>query len=270
MSARSGRSVRRRAGREVWRRTVSRAHPEHARLAPHRMPRLRSGPRAERARPRARALEPRCNGARASRLHADQRRRYLHGSGRSRARRRSARRGPPHRAPPAAFPVDDLALRHPLLRQSRRARPRARRPAGAASLADECLGIAVPTRSRKYESRAWRLKGRSALLRRSWDDAEAALTRALAIATEIGEPRQMWQTHAAIAALRSARGRAGEAEQSVRQRPAFWSGFDRRCTILDSLRDSRGPRQGLARRRDRVSGAGRSLNRWSDSQSRSR
>jgi hypothetical protein len=61
-----------------------------------------------------------------------------------------------------------------------------------------------------------RLKGRSALLRRSWDDAEAALTRALAIATEIGEPRQMWQTHAAIGALRSARGRAGEAEQSVR------------------------------------------------------
>jgi len=89
-------------------------------------------------------------------------------------------------------------------------------PARADSFADESLAIAVPTRSRKYESHAWRLKGRCALLRRSWDDAEAALARALAIATEIGEPRQLWQTHSAIAALYAARGRTDEADQSVR------------------------------------------------------
>jgi tetratricopeptide (TPR) repeat protein len=89
-------------------------------------------------------------------------------------------------------------------------------PARAASFADESLAIAVPTHSRKYESYAWRLKGRCALLRRSWDDAEGALVRALAIATEIGEPRQMWQTHAAIGALHAARHRTDRAEQSVR------------------------------------------------------
>jgi hypothetical protein len=85
----------------------------------------------------------------------------------------------------------------------------------ANGFADESLAIAVPTHSRKYESRAWQLKGRCAVLRRSWDDAEVALARALAIATEIPEPRQMWQTHAAIGALHAARHRTGEAEQSL-------------------------------------------------------
>src|SRR6185295_9952682 len=85
----------------------------------------------------------------------------------------------------------------------------------AAAFADESLAIAVPTRSRKYESHAWQLKGRCAVLRRSWDAAEVALARALAIAAEIGEPREMWQTHAAIGALHAARHRTGEAEQSL-------------------------------------------------------
>ena len=85
----------------------------------------------------------------------------------------------------------------------------------ATEFADESLAIAVPTRSRKYESHAWRIKGRCAVLRRSWDDAEVALARALAIATEIGEPRETWQTHAALGALHAARHRTGEAEQSL-------------------------------------------------------
>jgi hypothetical protein len=85
----------------------------------------------------------------------------------------------------------------------------------AVAYADESLAIAVPTRSRKYQSHAWRLKGTCAALRRIWDDAEVALGRALAIATEIGEPRETWQTHAAIAALHAARHRTGEAEQSL-------------------------------------------------------
>src|SRR5262249_36860391 len=85
----------------------------------------------------------------------------------------------------------------------------------ASGFADESLAIAVPTRSRKYESHAWRIKGRCAVLRRGWDDAEAAFARALTIATEIAEPRQMWQTHAAIAALHAAQRRTGEAEQSL-------------------------------------------------------
>jgi tetratricopeptide (TPR) repeat protein len=88
-------------------------------------------------------------------------------------------------------------------------------PARAASFADQSLEIAVPTHSRKYESIAWRLKGRCALMRRSWDDADEALARSLAFATEIGEPRQLWQSHAAVGTLRAARGRAEEAVESV-------------------------------------------------------
>jgi tetratricopeptide (TPR) repeat protein len=88
-------------------------------------------------------------------------------------------------------------------------------PARASAYADESLEIATPTRSRKYESIAWRLKGRCALMRRSWDDAEEALARSLGFATEIGEPRQLWQAHAAIGTLRAARGRTQEAVASV-------------------------------------------------------
>lgn len=88
--------------------------------------------------------------------------------------------------------------------------------ARATAFADQSLEIAVPTRSRKYESQAWRLKGRCALSSGRWDEAEAALSRALAIATDIAEPRQQWQTHAAFGELRRARGQASQAERSFR------------------------------------------------------
>ena len=45
--------------------------------------------------------------------------------------------------------------------------------------ANQALEIAVPTRSRKYECRAWRLKGDAALRRRALGEAEDALRRAL-------------------------------------------------------------------------------------------
>jgi class 3 adenylate cyclase/tetratricopeptide (TPR) repeat protein len=89
-------------------------------------------------------------------------------------------------------------------------------PARASSFADESLEIATPTHSRKYQSIAWRLKGRCALMRRSWDDAEEGFARALAFATEIGEPRQLWLSHAAIGTLRAARGRTEDAIATVR------------------------------------------------------
>jgi class 3 adenylate cyclase/tetratricopeptide (TPR) repeat protein len=88
--------------------------------------------------------------------------------------------------------------------------------ARAVRCADACLEIAVPTRSRKYESQAWRLKGGCAARRQIWDEAQAALARALLVATEIGEPRQMWQSHAALAALHRARGAGVEADRSAR------------------------------------------------------
>jgi class 3 adenylate cyclase/tetratricopeptide (TPR) repeat protein len=74
-------------------------------------------------------------------------------------------------------------------------------PASANGFADQSLQIAGPTRSRKFESRAWRVKGDSALMRRRFDDAEEALRRSLAIAQEIDEPRQLWKSHASIGRL---------------------------------------------------------------------
>jgi class 3 adenylate cyclase/tetratricopeptide (TPR) repeat protein len=74
-------------------------------------------------------------------------------------------------------------------------------PATADGFADQSLEIAVPTRSRKFESRAWRIKGESAMMRRHWDEAEEALRRSLAIAQEIDEPRQLWKSHASLGRL---------------------------------------------------------------------
>jgi tetratricopeptide (TPR) repeat protein len=84
-------------------------------------------------------------------------------------------------------------------------------PDGALSFADRSLEIAVPTRSRKYESRAWRLKGEAAMARHELDDASEFLPRSLHIAADIGEPRSRWLALAATARLATARGRREEA-----------------------------------------------------------
>src|SRR5262249_8004194 len=75
--------------------------------------------------------------------------------------------------------------------------------------ANQAVEIAVPTRSRKYESRAWRVRGAAALRRQMLGEAEDALPRmrcALALAHEIGEPREQWLNHAAMGHLLAARG----------------------------------------------------------------
>ena len=86
--------------------------------------------------------------------------------------------------------------------------------ARAASWADQSLEIATPTRSRKYESRAWRLKGDVATLRRTWDDAEQFLHRASSIADEIAEPRSRWHALAAIGRYALVRGRRDDARRA--------------------------------------------------------
>jgi len=81
----------------------------------------------------------------------------------------------------------------------------------ARRLADQSLEAAVPTRSRKFESWAWRIKGESATARRAWDEADDALRHALSIAETIGQPRQTWMSQLAIGRLHAARGRREEA-----------------------------------------------------------
>ena len=69
----------------------------------------------------------------------------------------------------------------------------------------------MPTRSRKFEAWAWRIKGESATARRAWDEADDALQRSFALADAISQPRQLWLSHVALGRLDAARGRRDEA-----------------------------------------------------------
>jgi class 3 adenylate cyclase/tetratricopeptide (TPR) repeat protein len=71
----------------------------------------------------------------------------------------------------------------------------------ADDFANQCLELATRTNSRKYLSRGWRLKGEIAMARTNWEDAEAALGKALAFAERTGNPTQLWKTHLALGRL---------------------------------------------------------------------
>ena len=79
--------------------------------------------------------------------------------------------------------------------------------AGARACAERCLEAATRTTSRKNLVKGWRLAGDVAAAARRWDDAEPALREALAIAERVGNPPQLWRTHASLARLHAARGR---------------------------------------------------------------
>src|SRR5262245_16160587 len=86
--------------------------------------------------------------------------------------------------------------------------------AAALRHANECLERATRTRSRKYVVKGWRLLGEIARIRRVWDDADRALREAAAVAELIGNPTQLWQTHAAVARLCSDRARPDDARRA--------------------------------------------------------
>ena len=111
-------------------------------------------------------------------------------------------------------------------------------PATADGFADQSLEIAVPTRSRKFESRAWRVKGETAMMRRHWDAAEEALRQSLAIAQEIDEPRQLWKCHVSISRLNRELKRVEAADRSHRAASAILE------RLLGNVRDP-GLRAGL-------------------------
>jgi predicted ATPase/class 3 adenylate cyclase len=84
-------------------------------------------------------------------------------------------------------------------------------PAAATRFANESLEAGTATQSRKYMIRAWRLKGEAARAYRRWDEAEAALREALALATTLDAPRELWKTHAALGRFHAERKRPDEA-----------------------------------------------------------
>jgi class 3 adenylate cyclase/tetratricopeptide (TPR) repeat protein len=68
----------------------------------------------------------------------------------------------------------------------------------AGEFCDHCLDIATRTNSKKNLVKGWRLRGEIALARHQWEEAESALRQALAIAQAIGNPTQLWKSHAAL------------------------------------------------------------------------
>ena len=98
-------------------------------------------------------------------------------------------------------------------------------PERAGRLADQSLEIGLPTRSRKFEAWAWRIKGESATARRAWDEAEDALRRSCTLAEAIGQPRQTWLSHVALGRLDAARGRRDDAAARYRGAWAIITGL---------------------------------------------
>ena len=74
----------------------------------------------------------------------------------------------------------------------------------AQKFADQCLDSATRTNSRKYLVKGWRLTGEIAAARKQWDEAQAALQKALRLAEHISNPTQLWKTHFALGELYAA------------------------------------------------------------------
>jgi tetratricopeptide (TPR) repeat protein len=87
-------------------------------------------------------------------------------------------------------------------------------PARALGYADECLRVAEETGSKKYLVKGRRLRGQALMALGRLDDAEQELSTALEAALELGNPPQLWRTHAAVGDLRQAQGRPEDARQS--------------------------------------------------------
>jgi len=73
--------------------------------------------------------------------------------------------------------------------------------AQALEFSEECLKLAEPTLSRKNLVKGWRLKGQALLAQGQGEQAETALSRALTIGQEIGNPPQLWKTYQALGEL---------------------------------------------------------------------
>ena len=84
----------------------------------------------------------------------------------------------------------------------------------AREFCDHCLDIATRTNSKKNLVKGWRLKGEIALARQQLDEAEHALRQGLIIAQAIGNPPQLWKTHAALGRLYIDRKKPEQAEQA--------------------------------------------------------
>ncbi len=81
----------------------------------------------------------------------------------------------------------------------------------ALTCADECVQRAEATGRRKNIVKGHSLRGQAHLARGNLHHAEQELAAALQVASEVGNPPQLWRTHAAIGDLRAAQGRPADA-----------------------------------------------------------
>jgi class 3 adenylate cyclase/tetratricopeptide (TPR) repeat protein len=96
----------------------------------------------------------------------------------------------------------------------------------ARELAREAVDIATRMNARKYLVRGWRLSGEIALAGRQWEEAARDLRRSVAMAQTIGNPPQLWRSHAAMGRLHAAR-KDGEAARRA---------FDAGRAIVESVK----------------------------------
>jgi tetratricopeptide (TPR) repeat protein len=127
--------------------------------------------------------------------------------------------------------------------------------AQALEFAEECLKLAEPTMSRKNLVKGWRLKGQALLAQRQGEQAQEALSRALTIAREIGNPPQLWKTYQALGALYESQA------DLERTRAAYQSAMDVIDGVAERLQDQELHRTFLAARpvqaiRERLAQAG--------------
>ncbi|MGH9008400.1 MAG: AAA family ATPase [Acidimicrobiia bacterium] len=87
-------------------------------------------------------------------------------------------------------------------------------PGKAAALAEECRAWAERTGSRKNIGKARHLLGRAHLAEGRLADADGELRAALGLASEVGNPPQIWKTWLSVAHLRDAQGRADDAREA--------------------------------------------------------
>jgi tetratricopeptide (TPR) repeat protein len=90
-------------------------------------------------------------------------------------------------------------------------------PVRALAYAEECLELAQHNRSTKNLIKGRRLRAQALMVLGRLREAKQELCTALEGALELGNPPQLWKTHAAIGDLRRAQGRSEDARQAYRE-----------------------------------------------------
>jgi hypothetical protein len=96
--------------------------------------------------------------------------------------------------------------------------------------ADECVEVAEHNSSAKNMIKGRRLRGQVLMAGGRLDEAEHELSAALEVAVKVGNPPQLWKTHAAMGELRRAQGRTEDARGAFGTALSILEGVGRSLT----------------------------------------